>query len=75
MRRRAVILVLDGVGIGDAPDAAAYGDAGSNTLGHVAESQGGIDLPNLQAAGLGNVGSFRGTSDEDGNGVWPAFAK
>ena len=42
MRRRAIILVLDGVGIGAAPDAAAYGDAGSDTLGNVARAVGGL---------------------------------
>ena len=40
MRRRAIILVLDGVGIGAAPDAAAYGDAGSDTLGNLARARG-----------------------------------
>jgi phosphopentomutase len=51
--RRAAILVLDGLGIGPAPDTDAYGDAGSNTLGNVARSVGGLALPNLQALGLG----------------------
>ena len=60
MRRRAVILVLDGVGVGAAPDAAAYGDIGSNTLGNVARVQEGLSLPNLQALGLGNITSLRG---------------
>jgi phosphopentomutase len=55
MRRRAVILVLDGVGIGEAPDAAKYGDAGSDTLGHVCAAVSDIALPNLQRAGLGNI--------------------
>ena len=55
MRRRAVILVLDGVGIGEAPDAAAYGDAGSDTLGHVCAAVSDIALPNFQQAGLGNI--------------------
>jgi phosphopentomutase len=55
MRRRAVILVLDGVGIGAAPDAAAYGDVGSDTLGHVCEAIPGIALPNLSRVGLGNI--------------------
>ena len=60
MRRRAVILVLDGVGIGAAPDAAAYGDIGSNTLGNVARVQHGLSLPHLQALGLGNIASLDG---------------
>ena len=62
MRRRAVILVLDGVGIGAAPDAAAYGDAGSDTLGNLARALGGLNLPNLAAAGLGNIAPFSGIS-------------
>jgi phosphopentomutase len=48
-------VVLDAVGAGELPDAAAFGDEGSNTLGHVAEAVGGLRLPNLQALGLGNV--------------------
>ena len=55
VRRRAVILVLDGVGIGEAPDAAEYGDAGSDTLGNVARAVGELSLPNLQNVGLGNL--------------------
>ena len=53
MSRRAAILVLDGLGIGPAPDTDAYGDAGSNTLGNVARAVGGLRLPNLEALGLG----------------------
>jgi phosphopentomutase len=53
--RRAAIIVLDGVGCGEAPDAAAYGDVGSNTLGNLSRAVGGLDLPNLARAGLGNV--------------------
>jgi phosphopentomutase len=60
MRRRAVILVLDGVGVGAAPDAAAYGDEGSNTLGNVARARGGLRLPNLAAAGLGCLAKLQG---------------
>jgi phosphopentomutase len=55
MKRRAAIIVLDGVGIGEAPDAAAYGDVGSNTLGNVARAVGGLRLPNLERAGLGRM--------------------
>ena len=60
MRRRAVILVLDGVGVGAAPDAAEYGDAGSDTLGNLARAVGGLTLPNLAEAGLGNVAPIDG---------------
>jgi len=50
---RAAIIVLDGLGIGPAPDTAAYGDAGSDTLGNVARAVGGLSLPNLEKVGLG----------------------
>ena len=56
-----VTIVLDGVGIGEAPDAEAYGDEGSDTLGHVCESQ-RPNLPNLAAAGLGNIRPLLGIS-------------
>lgn len=57
---RAIILVLDGVGIGEAPDAAAYGDLGSDTLGNVARAVGGLHLPNLERAGLGRIAPLDG---------------
>ncbi|MDQ3243706.1 MAG: phosphopentomutase, partial [Gemmatimonadota bacterium] len=57
---RALIIVLDGVGAGEAPDTAHYGDAGSNTLGNVARAVGGFDLPALGAAGLGNILDLHG---------------
>jgi phosphopentomutase len=60
--RRALILVLDGVGIGAAPDADAYGDAGSDTLGNLARAVGGFDLPNLAALGLGHIKPLAGMS-------------
>lgn len=58
--RRALLLVLDGVGIGEAPDAAAYGDVGSDTLGNLARARGGLDLPNLRRLGLGNIAPLAG---------------
>jgi phosphopentomutase len=58
--RRAAIIVLDGVGIGAAPDAATYGDVGSDTLGNIARVVGGMDLPNLARAGLGNISPLVG---------------
>ena len=60
MNRRAAIIVLDGLGIGPAPDTAAYGDTGSDTLGNVARAVGGLDLPNLQRLGLGCCGEIAG---------------
>lgn len=50
--KRAVILMLDSVGIGGAEDAATFGDAGADTLGHIAKANGGLKIPNLVALGL-----------------------
>jgi phosphopentomutase len=52
---RAAVIVMDGCGVGALPDAAAYGDEGADTLGHLAELVGGLELPTLQALGLGQV--------------------
>lgn len=60
MFSRITVIVLDGVGIGAAPDAADYGDEGSNSIGNVAKVLGGIDLPNLGALGLGNIDDIEG---------------
>ena len=53
--QRAVIIILDSCGVGEAPDAADYGDEGSNTIGHTATAVGGLSLPNFEKAGLGNL--------------------
>jgi phosphopentomutase len=58
--RCATIIVLDGLGAGHAPDAARFGDEGSNTLGNTAKAVGGLNSPNLQALGLGNIGEIEG---------------
>jgi len=70
--KRAVILILDGVGIGEAPDAADYGDAGSDTLGNLARaSGGGLKLPQLERLGLGNIRSLDGVAPRrDATGAW-----
>lgn len=65
MTRRAGIIILDGVGIGEAPDAAAYGDAGSNTLGNLSRAVGGFALPNLERAGLGRLAPLLGMRPTD----------
>jgi phosphopentomutase len=58
--KRAIVLILDGVGIGELPDAAHYHDKGSNTLGNLARVCGGLDLPVLERLGLGNISAIRG---------------
>ncbi|HZC82784.1 MAG TPA: phosphopentomutase [Rubrobacter sp.] len=60
MGSRAVVIVLDGLGAGDAPDAADFGDEGANTLANTAKATGGLRAPNLQALGLGNVEEIEG---------------
>src|ERR671915_557962 len=51
---RVALIVLDSLGMGEMPDAAAWGDAGADTLGHICESR-AVSLPNLAAWGLGNI--------------------
>ena len=58
--RRAIVLVIDACGVGALPDADAYGDAGTNTLGHLAEALGGLRLPAMQALGLGSITALAG---------------
>jgi phosphopentomutase len=62
MRRRAFLVVLDACGVGALPDAAEYGDAGTNTLGHVAEAVGGLSLQTLERLGLGSIVPLRGVA-------------
>jgi phosphopentomutase len=63
---RACVIVLDGVGAGALPDADRFGDEGSNTLGNVARAVGGLDLPNMEALGLGNVATLEGCPPQPG---------
>jgi phosphopentomutase len=71
LTRRAAIIVLDGVGIGEAPDADLYGDAGSDTLGNLSRVMGGLDLPNLSSAGLGNIAALSGVPrTNDARAAW-----
>jgi phosphopentomutase len=67
---RVALIVLDGVGIGAAPDAAVYGDEGSDTLGHVAHAVGGLALPNLARLGLGCCRPLAGLSCADPEGAY-----
>lgn len=60
--KRIHLVVLDSVGIGEAPDAAEFNDEGAHTLGHIAETA-GLSLPNMQALGLGNIESLKGIDE------------
>lgn len=55
MIKRVILIVLDSVGIGELPDAEKYGDKGSNTLGHVAAFNNGLDIANMEKLGLSNI--------------------
>ncbi|OKP77646.1 phosphopentomutase [Paenibacillus helianthi] len=63
--QRIHIIVLDSVGIGEAPDAASFGDGGADTLGHIAERRNGLNMPNLAALGLSNIKEIKGVPKAD----------
>ena len=63
---RVCVIVLDAVGAGELPDAAEFGDAGSNTLANVARAVGGLDLPTLDALGFGNIEPLEGCAPQPG---------
>jgi phosphopentomutase len=73
---RVIIIVLDSVGIGALPDAADYGDAGTNTIAHVADAVGGLHMPNLAKIGLGNITKICGVESESSPiGCWGKMAE
>lgn len=73
--RRAVVVVCDGLGVGEAPDAAAFGDQGSDTLGHVLASR-EVHIPHLRALGLGNLTpSYGGARHPRPEGAWGKMAE
>lgn len=65
MEKRAIVIVLDSLGIGALPDAAAFGDEGSNTLGHILERMPDLRIPNLRALGLGRLMGAQDAVRED----------
>ena len=64
-KKRFILIVLDSVGIGAAPDAHAYGDNGADTLGNIAAALPDFALPNLTKAGLGNIAGVSGFAKEE----------
>ena len=62
MFKRVHLIVMDSVGIGEAPDAAQFNDVGSDTLGHIAEVA-GLNIPNLEALGLGTIRPLKGVEN------------
>ncbi|WP_394187483.1 phosphopentomutase [Paenisporosarcina quisquiliarum] len=63
--KRIHLVVMDSVGIGEAPDAKSFGDEGSDTLGHIAERMGGLKMPNIEKMGLSNIRPIKGISPVD----------
>lgn len=70
MFKRIITIVLDGVGVGAAADAASYGDTGANTLAHVDQQVGGLVLPQLQQMGLGNILPLNKVAATDGPAIF-----
>ncbi|MFP4393766.1 MAG: phosphopentomutase [Anaerolineales bacterium] len=68
-----LVIVLDGVGVGALPDAADYGDVGSNSLANTARAIGGLEMPNMQALGLGNLTDIQGVPPRAE--TWGAYGK
>lgn len=60
MNQRVILIILDSLGVGEAPDSHLFCDEGCNTLGNMADAVGGLNLPNLQKLGLGNILTVRG---------------
>ncbi len=73
--KRVFLIVLDGVGVGELPDAEKYGDVGSNTVGNIAEALGGLSLPNMEKAGLGKIIPIKGVSAHVPGGIWGKMAE
>lgn len=63
--KRIFLIVMDSVGIGEAPDAADFNDRGADTLGHIADYMGGLHMPNMEKLGLGNIRSIKGIDSID----------
>ena len=73
--KRVFLIVLDGVGIGELPDATVYGDQGSNTLGNLSRAVGGMYLPNLEKMGLGKLTEIQGLANDITGGVFGRMAE
>ncbi len=70
---RIAVIVIDGVGAGESPDASEYGDSGSNTLSNTARVLGGLDLPNMGEMGIGNITPMEGVPPREK--TWGAYGK
>ncbi len=76
MFKRIFLIVIDSVGVGALPDAADYGDEGTNTLGNIARHEDGIDLPTMQRLGVGNLTDIKGVPPvDDPDGYYTRMAE
>ncbi len=71
--KRGIIIVIDACGVGELPDAADYGDIGSSTIPNVAKAVGGLNMPNCQKLGLGNIVEIEGVTPAEK--PWGCFGK
>ncbi|MGA9289653.1 MAG: phosphopentomutase, partial [Anaerobacillus sp.] len=60
--KRVFLVVMDSVGIGEAPDAEKFNDKGADTFGHIADHMNGLNMPNMEKLGLGNIRELNGVS-------------
>ncbi|MFB4163515.1 phosphopentomutase [Alteribacillus sp. JSM 102045] len=67
--KRVFVIVMDSVGIGEAPDAEEYNDKGADTLGHIAEKMNGLQMPHIEKLGLGNIKKAAGIAPVDQPGA------
>ncbi|WP_275670711.1 phosphopentomutase [Neobacillus notoginsengisoli] len=63
--KRIFLVVMDSVGIGEAPDAEKFGDKGSDTFGHIAEAMNGLNMPNMEKLGLSNIKEIKGINKQE----------
>lgn len=75
MSKRVVIIVLDSAGVGELPDAAKYGDVGSNTIKHIYEKAGKISLPQMEQMGLGKIIGLKGSADVNATAAYGKAAE
>ena len=72
--KRIHLIVLDSVGIGEAPDAAVFQDSGAHTIGHIAENM-TLRLPHLESLGLGNIAYIKGIEKVTSKAYWTKLAE
>ena len=62
---KCILIVIDSLGVGEAPDAEIYGDKGSNTFGNVSKANGGLELPTFEKLGFGAITEIEGLNNQN----------